>query len=178
MLTRINILTIIIDHFRTLRRVDKPVSKMSWPDIFLFLLFPLSVGIVLTMLQFNIRPYIGNLITAVSIFGGFLFNLLAIIYSQIDKVRAEAERSEGNLTRIKKKFVREIHANISFNIVLSIFLVITLILYSVEIKGMAFAREVNTVLLGVNYFLLLLFILTLLMVLNRVYILLKKDSDS
>lgn len=178
MLTRINILTIIVDHFRTLRRIDQPSSGIGWQDVLLFLLLPITVGIALTMLRVDIRPYIGNLITAVSIFGGFLFNLLAIIYSQIDKMRAEADRAESNLARIKKKFVREIHANISFNIVLSIFLVITLILYSVEIKGIAFAGAVNMALLGVNYFLLLLFILTLLMVLNRVYILLKKDSDS
>ena len=178
MLTRINILTIIVDHFKTLRRINTPSSGMSWQDIVLFLLLPIGVGTILTVLQVDIRPYIGNLITAVSIFGGFLFNLLAIIYSQIDKMRAEIDQTENRMTKIRKKFVREIHANISFNIVLSIFLVITLILYSVEMKGMVFIKAVSIALLGVNYFLLLLFLLTLLMVLNRVYILLKKDSDS
>ncbi|MBL6446713.1 hypothetical protein JMN32_10345 [Fulvivirga sp. 29W222] len=175
MLSRINIGKIIIDHFRTLRRLGSKSKKIYFWDFILFIVLPILIAAISIFLDFDLSKHVNNLIAAISIFGGFLFNLLAIIYSQIDKIRTDADFEDNEL---KKVFVKEIHINISFNIVLSIFLVLTLLLYSAEFNfgyGYIYLKQS---LLAINCFLLVLFGLTLLMVLNRVHILLKKDLET
>lgn len=175
MLSRINIGKIISDHFRTLRKLGSKSKKIYFGDFILFILLPIIIAVISAYLNFNLEKYVNNLIAAISIFGGFLFNLLAIIYSQIDKIKGDAT-SENN--ELKKTFVREIHINISFNIVLSIFSVIALLIFSAEFNLGCYTFIITKALLTINVFLLSIFGLTLLMVLNRVYILLKKDSES
>jgi len=174
MLKRINILSIVKDHFGTLTRLDSKSKRIYWKDLVLFIGFPTILGVWLAYKGFTIKPFIGNLIVAVAIFGGFLFNLLAIIYSQIDKIRDDAN-SEKN--KLKKVFVKEIHINISYSIVLSLLIIIVLIGCTIELPKLQYDWLVKKIALGVIYFLLGKFLLTLLMVLNRVYILLKKDSE-
>lgn len=174
MLSRINIISIIRDHFKTLRSLNQSYKFMNFRDFLLFLIFPFIIALIVTYNGYSFKEQLGNLIAAVAIFGGFLFNLLAIIYGQIDKIKNDAEKENDEL---KKRFVKEIHINISFCIVLSIFIVIALLLTTIDIpnfKGELFLEKIIT---GTVYFLMILFILTLIMVLNRVYILLKKDSE-
>lgn len=175
MLSRINIGKIIFDHFQTLRKLGSKSKKIYFGDFTLFILLPIGIAVLSAYSSFNLGKYVNNLIAAISIFGGFLFNLLAIIYSQFDKIKSDAA-SENN--ELKKIFVREIHINISFNIVLSIFTVIALLTFSAEFNLGCYTFFIRKTLLALNVFLLSLFGLTLLMVLNRVYILLKKDSES
>lgn len=174
MLKRINIINIVKDHFGTLTRLDSKSKGIYWKDLVLFIGLPVVLGIVLAYKGFSIRPFIGNLIAAVAIFGGFLFNLLAIIYSQIDKIRTDAKNENNEL---KKTFVKEIHINISYSIVLSLLTIIVLIACTIELPRFSYDWLIKKIALGLTYFLLAKFLLTLLMVLNRVYILLKKDSE-
>lgn len=147
---------------------------MNWKDILLFIIFPLFIAIFITYKGYNFDKQISNLIAIVSIFGGFLFNLLAIIYGQISNIKADAEKEDSDL---KKKFVKEIHVNISFCIVLSLSIVIFLLLSTIDIPEYEYYLFFKKVLTTVNYYLMILFLLTLLMVLNRVYVLLKKDAE-
>ncbi len=174
MLNRINILKIIRDHFGTLKSLNQKSNWINGKDFLLFLIFPIIVASILTYKGYNFKSELGNLITTISIFGGFLFNLLAIIYSQIDNMRKDAESEKDDL---KKKFVKEIHINISFCIVLSILIVLTLLLTTIDISDFEFNWLINKIIIGMNYFLIILFLLTLLMILNRIYILLKKESE-
>lgn len=174
MLKRINILSIIKDHFGTLTRLDSKSKRIYRKDLLLFVGLPAIIGTWLAFIGFSIKPFVGNLIAAVAIFGGFLFNLLAIIYSQIDKIRDDANNEQNEL---KKRFVKEIHINISYSIVLSLLIIIVLIACTTELPSFQFDWLVKKIALGLTYFLLGKFLLTLLMVLNRVYILLKKDSE-
>ncbi len=174
MLSRINILKIVLDHFRTLRKLGSNKKIMSLADIITFLAVPISIGFIACFLRFDLSKHVNNLIAAISIFGGFLFNLLAIIYSQIDKIKTDAVTENNEL---KKVFVKEIHSNISFNILLSIFIVMTLLAYSVDFTFTLYCDQILIFLLWLNCALLMLFGLTLLMVLNRVYILLKKEAE-
>lgn len=174
MLKRINILSIVRDHFHTLTRFDTKSKRIYWKDLVLFIGLPIILGAWLAYKGFSIKPFIGNLIAAIAIFGGFLFNLLAIIYSQIDKIRADANNEENEL---KKTFVKEIHINISYSIVLSLLIIIVLIACTTELPKFQYDWLIKKIALGLTYFLLSKFLLTLLMVLNRVYILLKKDSE-
>ena len=89
MFKRINIIGIVKDHFKTLRRIDSKTSSIYWKDFVLFVCIPIVVGTFFAYKGYSIKPYIGNIIAAISIFGGFLFNLLAIIYSQIDKIKGD-----------------------------------------------------------------------------------------
>ncbi len=175
MLSRINILSIIKDHFGTLNNLNSPTKKISCQDTLLFLATPLITSLSLVYFNFTFKQQLGNLIAAISIFGGFLFNLLAIIYSQFDKIKLDADKEDNKL---KIRFVKEIHTNISFCIVLSITIVLTLLLSTVDIPNFTHNWFFNKIIIGINYFLMTLFLLTLIMVLNRVYILLKKESEN
>lgn len=174
MLERINIFGIIIDHLGTLRSLNQRSKYINWKDAILFFAFPMIISIMLTCKGFNFNEQLGNLIAAVAIFGGFLFNLLAIIYSQMDNIKKDAINEKNEL---KQKFVREIHVNISFCIVLSIFIILTLLSSTVDIPNWEYKRVIENAITGINYFLLVLFLLSLTMVINRVYILLNKTVD-
>jgi len=174
MFKRINIASIIKDHFKTLRSLNQSYDFIHWKDIILFIILPLSVSILITINGYNFKQQVGNLIAATAIFGGFLFNLLAIIYGQINNIKADAERENSKL---KKKFVKEIHTNISFCIVLSIFIVLSLLLTTINIPNFQFQEALEKIFIVINYYLMIIFVLTLMMVLNRVYVLLKKDAE-
>jgi len=174
MLERINVLSIIKDHFGTLKSLNSPGNRISVPDIFLFIIIPSTIAFILDYKALTFEKQLGNLIAAVSIFGGFLFNLLAIIYSQFDKIELDANKENNDL---KKKFVLEIHINISFCIVTSIIIVLTLLLSTIDIPKFSYDWLLKRIIIGVNYFLMTLFLLSLIMVVNRVYILLKKEGE-
>lgn len=174
MLQRINIISIIIDHFKTLKSLNQKSNCINGKDLALFIGFPLILSIFLTYKGYDFKEQLGNLIAAISIFGGFLFNLLAIIYSQLDNIKKDALNEDNKL---KKRFVSEIHINISFCIVLSILIIITLLITTIDIPKFQYDWLVTKIIIGINYFLMFLFLLTLIMVLNRVYILLKKNGE-
>ncbi|MBF2045428.1 hypothetical protein [Flavobacterium psychrophilum] len=114
--------------------------------------------------------------------GGFLFNLLAIIYSQIENIKTDVEKLGNNdknkiEREIKNKFINEIHSNISFAIVLSLFLILSLLSITIEIPEFKYKTLVENIFIFINYFLMQLFTLTLLMIINRIYILFKKTAE-
>lgn len=171
MLDRINILKIIKDHLGTLRSLNQSSNRIYWKDFLLFFIFPFIVSSFLIWKEYSFEEQLGNLIAAISIFGGFLFNLLAIIYSQMENIKKDAKTEDDKL---KTRFINEIHINISFCIVLSILIVVTLLLTTIDIPKFEYLMVIEKFIVGLNYFLMILFLLTLTMVLNRVYILLKK----
>jgi hypothetical protein len=173
MLSRINILKIIRDHLGTLRSLNQSSNRIYWKDFLLFFVFPIIVSTLLIWKGYSFKEQLGNLIAVISIFGGFLFNLLAIIYSQMENIKIDAETEDD---KIKKRFINEIHINISFCIVLSICIVLTLLLTTIDIPEFEYLDVINNIINGLNYYLMILFVLTLTMILNRVYILLKKGA--
>lgn len=171
MLERINIIKIIKDHLGTLRGLNQTSKRVHWKDLFLFFILPFVIAFLLVWKGYSFEEELGNLIAAISIFGGFLFNLLAIIYSQMESIKKDATTEND---KVKKIFINEIHINISFCIVLSILIVITLLLTKIDIPQFEYLYILEKLIIGLNYFLMMLFLLTLTMILNRVYILLKK----
>lgn len=175
MISRINILKIIIDHFGTLKSYGSDSRRINFSDLFLFIILPIIISILLVYYGFSFQEQLTNLIAGISIFGGFLFNLLAIIYSQLESIEKNNESTDDmQLHILKKKFVDEIHINISFCIVLSIIIVISLFLSTIDFPIKEYDSIFKNAVNGINYFLLILFLLSLLMVINRVYILLKR----
>lgn len=179
MFKRINCIKIIKDHIHTLRDIGSKKKRMHIPDLFLFFLIPFGMAAMLSYFEISLSSHITDLITAISIIGGFLFNLLAIIYGLMDKITLDIQgESLDKVNRgLKSIFIKEVHINISFNILISFILLILLIFYS-YFKDMVLCGEVkaftNHMLVALIYFLLILFTLTMLMILNRIYILLKK----
>lgn len=196
---KINLVKIIVEHIATLKRFDN--NKYSKPDVFLFIVLPLIVA--LTLILFNIRltdNLITVFITAFSIFAALLFNLLFLIYDLVTKNNSEKDKcykeetgqpSKIELT-LKEKMLKETYVNISYSITIAIFLLILLItLYviietiaplNLEIKPISSSIEsiINSAIPLLSfciYYLLLQFILTLFMILKRIYILLSKMFD-
>lgn len=174
MLSRINIFKIIKAHFGTLRKLGQDSKRIYWRDFILFILVPILISAILAYYNVNFKNQISNLIAAISILGGFLFNLLAIIYNSMENLKNDINSTNNS---IKKTYAKEIHSNISYNILLSILCVISLIAYNTEIINFDYCIFVERGILFLNYFFLISFVLTLLMVLNRVYILLDKNIN-
>ena len=169
MLIRVNFIHIIKAHFATFRAVGQAKGIYFW-DLILFIFFPAVVAIFMTCTGVEFKELISDIITAISILAGFLFNLLAIIYTSLEKLKIE--KSE-----IKKKFILELHSNISYNILVSIFLICFLFLYKISIPKSELCDVLKKILIAINIFLLISFVLTLLMVLNRIYILLDSSKN-
>lgn len=167
MLTRINIIQIIYSHLKTLRGVGQ-TKGIAIIDLILFLLLPIVSALLLTFYNIGFKSLTSDIITAISILAGFLFNLLAIIYTSLDKIKINGKNSE-----IRKLFVLELHSNISYNILLSIFIIPLLLLYKLDVYESWFDK----VLIATNYFFLFSFFLTLLMVLKRIFILLDTSAN-
>lgn len=175
MFSRININKIVIAHYKSLSNLNN--RGITFNDVLIFILFPLVLACILVYNNISIKSQVSNLITALSILAGFLFNLLAIIHSSLGKIRDEIRQQNLQDNSLKYKFANEIHANISYNILVAILTIVGLI-----ISGLNFETKSNELLSMfcrcldlVCYFLLVHFLLTLIMILNRVYILLDKE---
>ena len=166
MFKRIDFIKIISAHIKTLRSLNQTANLIYWKDLLLFYFIPIGFSIFLFNYNISIKSQVATLIAAISILGGFLFNLLAIIYNSMNNLKTDAESSG-----IKKKYIKEIHSNISYNILVSIFLIVFLIVYNIDLKFIFISKFVEIT----TMFLLTHFFLTLLMVLNRIYILLDKE---
>jgi hypothetical protein len=149
MLTRINITQIITSHLKTLRGLGQK-KGIAIIDLLLFIIIPLISALLLAFFNIGFKSLASDIITAISILVGFLFNLLAIIYTSIDKIKIEGRDSE-----IRKQFVLELHSNISYNILLSISHIPLLLIYKLDVDELWF----DEFLIGINYFFLLSFFL-------------------
>lgn len=170
MLSRINCYKIVKNHYSSLRSLGQTSKTIYWQDFLLFILFPTALSLFLVWKDINFKSQITNLIAAISILGGFLFNLLAIVYNSMENIKKDAEISD-----IKKTYIKEIHSNISYNILLALLCVLALIFYNIDLPVFKYCNLIKSAILFINYYLLISFILTLLMVLNRIYILLDKN---
>lgn len=175
MLNRINIIKIIIAHYKSLSNLND--RKISINDLIIFVLFPILIAIALIYYNIPIKSQVSNLITALSILGGFLFNLLAIIHSSLGRIRDEIRQQNLEQTSLKYKFANEIHANISYNILIAILTIVILVISGLNIEfGNKILNYISFCFLNsVCYFLLIHFLLTLIMILNRIYILLDRE---
>lgn len=164
---KLNIIHIIKNHLKTFRRLGQ--QKVSKKDIFIFFFLPFLISGLLVYNSISINDIIGDLLKAIAIFSAFLFNMLAIVNGSMDKEKVKSDK-------IREIYAMEIHSNLSFEILIGIFLVFGLLIQSM-ILGMSI-QYIHIFLMKklielINYTLLGIFLLTLIMCLNRVYILIK-----
>lgn len=188
---------VVFAHIRTLRTLGKPGVNIS--DLLFFFGLPAVIALPLSYCCLaELHTKGSDILTAVSIIGGFLFGLLGMIVNVIEKVKRE---HSDNI--VKKVFAREIHANIAFGIIQSLACVLSMIAYgfltpsgkdktlsafwdSVKnkasfesilewIRSSSFSLEVAVA--WINYFLLISFFLTLLMIVKRIFIIMNSDAQ-
>lgn len=182
MFTKINVISIVKDHLETLENHN--TSKVHFPDIFLFFIFPLIIAFFLTSLEVLLNDVMANaLITSFSVFAALLFNLLLLVYDITGKSSTSSNsKLADDRLKLKKKILRQLYINISFSILVSVIEIIILILYFLKIKTCDFwgfsiciFPQLPPVLSFIIYYLTGLFILTMLMILKRIYKLLSTE---
>lgn len=180
--SKIDISQIITDHLKTLRN-DNVVSSAEndsvWKDIppsdrRTFIYFPIIVGCILGFSYPLTRELINVYATMMSIFAGFLFNLLVLC---IDRQKTIQERKNipnvvPDMIDKALKSLSELFSNISFMILLSVLiLLLVLLVFFIPVNVNNFC--LTGVQIGLSwtvYSLFIIFVLTLLMVLKRTYI--------
>ena len=185
---KIDVHRIVKDHFSTLRKTgsDEPDP---W-DVALFFAVPSGFTLLL-MLLFGLRVGSGlsnALFTALSIFAGLLFNLLVLVYDIVNREDAE---ETGVRERLRATVLREVFANVSYAILVSLAIVFLIGILNLSFVGGLLGNVLDDlchqngwlcnlpiVKWLLDFLILSLasnFTLTLLMVLRRVHLLLSTD---
>jgi hypothetical protein len=163
MFGKIDVRDILRDHFRTM--VDYSTGRSSVADISLFLLLPVATAIGLDQAGVLIDGRaVSVLITAVSILGGLLFNVLVLIHTVAARFVAPTGQRDGN------RFLSEIYSNIAYAILLCLVTLVPLALLA-----MASTPWLLRALSVAAVFLLVHLLLTLLMILKRLHALLRLE---
>jgi len=171
---KIDVTRIIAAQIRTMR--DNSTQKYSRSDLLLFYGLPLVCS--------GIAPYYGwkfsadvlnALLTAFSIFAGLLLNLLILIYT----FSSQTEHPSV-LAKTRTSMIKELHDNIAYSILVSIVIVVvtmTTVAYLKMHESPGISSFTDWWLTGLIIFLTLNFVLTLLMILKRIYIMLSQTID-
>jgi hypothetical protein len=131
----------------------------------------LAVACPLLGCRFN-ADVLGALLTAYSIFAGLLLNLLLLVYT----FSTQAEHPSA-LAKVRSDLVKELHDNIAYSILVSIVLVVLCMGATAYVKMYDPAKFTAPWVTGSIIFLTLNFILTLLMILKRIYVLLNSEIE-
>lgn len=127
MIDKVNIAPIVAAHFRTFRSFES--RRLAPGDFILFLILPLllSVGLVISDVTLPSMA-IGTLVTALSVFVGLFFNVLILVADLA--LRSDEQASRNRQLKIKTRVAREVHANVSFAILISVFALLALVTLS------------------------------------------------
>ena len=170
MLDKVNITKIVRDHLGTFK--DNSTRKYRPLDFLLFFLVPLLVAAgfvaILGTLPTNL---IGVIATSLSIFTALLLNLLLLAYNI---VRNSESPSDEGIREMREKLFHEIFSNIAFAVLVALVTVGSVLIFGV-VSDCASMLAIY-ILSAVIYYLGTLFLLTLLMLLKRVYALLSNEQ--
>lgn len=160
---KISVKEIIQDHFKTL--VNANTNRPGFDDYLTFLIFPILLSFFFYFGGLRVdKESIETIVGSLSIFVGLLFNALVIL---LDVARKQESKE------IKQIIVRELTANISFAIIIS--------LTAIFIMLFGFVDQLNDkIKTGINllsFFLLAEFSLTFLMVMKRIYLIFRKELN-
>jgi hypothetical protein len=164
-ITKINVAAIVSDHWGTL--VHEHNHKPSLVDYLIFYGLPLvAAGLLVWLKGVFGQAVTGILITSFSVFAALLFNLLLLVY---DLVKRDTS------AKLKLRFLEQIYNNIAYSILVAISLIVFLLL---NLVALSFPfMQPRLVIAFLVYFLAANFILTILMVLQRVHALFSKEFD-
>jgi len=170
-LDKINVGTIVAGHLATLR--DYGTQRRSAVDVFVFFIVPVVLAGLTVWSGVHVRATAVNaLLAAFSIFVGLLFNVLIMVLTFLQTTQGSPD--DRSLV-IRKQLLREITANLSFAILVALMLV------AVAIISLVRTENDNDPIHAPEAFVLIAgsatFVLTLLMILRRMYALLLNEFD-
>lgn len=159
--TKIDVKDIITNHIESLKKYG--ASKIYPSDLFLFFGLPLILAVILVnSIQLD-DTKLGIIVTAFTIFIGLLFNILAILLAFDNQKYKD----------IDKEYIKQVLFNVCFSILISISVIVLSLLKFVECSNIIM-KIIDFILL---YF-IVVFLLTLLMILKRLFnLLIKRIND-
>lgn len=168
----INPVVIVKEHFESLRESASILTLCV-----LFFLVPAVVAFILVkFLVFPSTNFLNSLLTAVSIISALMFSLLFIVLEVGTKIKKDlAEKKQSPLNWRRYKLLRQLLTNVSFSILLGIVLILiilTALLLKEQITQFQTLKKVGT---WFFYYLSFIYILTLLQILKRSYVLLEHE---
>ncbi len=150
---KVHIWTIVSNHLKTLKNSNS--GKSEFDDYLTFLVLPIFGASLL--MYFNIKLSAGAtniIITTLSILVGLLFNVIVIIFDIIKR---------DSTKRLKNELLNQLLTNISYSIILSIFIIVITLLTFID---NCFSK---IIFYWIVYFLLGNYFLTVLMIIKRMY---------
>ena len=172
MSSKLNLAIIVVAHLQSLRISD--TNKISPIDLFSFVIVPFLAAFGSYYFCFTLTESATNsILTAVSVFTGLLINVLILIFSASQSISTvSALFTEGDIAN-ERKFLEEISANISFCTLVGMMLIL------LQLSVFFFTSERSKLIIASGTLLLLSnFVLTMLMVLKRIYTLLMHKLNS
>jgi len=171
---KIDVTRIVVAQVRTMR--DNASQRYSVSDLSLFFGLPALLAVAGSYYGWGFDADVLNaLLAAFSIFAGLLLNLLILVYTLSSQVEHPAV-----LAKTRMAVVKELHDNIAYSILVSIVIVVTTMITVAYLKmhqRPAQAVFTGRWMSGVVIFLTLNFVLTLLMILKRIYTMLNQAID-
>lgn len=205
-LNRISLSEIIKSHCSTfyddayLRIEGK--KRIPLGDKIIFIVIPIIIAIILLTSEFFItETYLNIILTCLSIFAGLLFGLLSLVFELTKNIKKEVEIIKINPIvgdtlfkklaheELKYRISKELFVNIGFAIIVSILTIICAILTRLYPKQIVFwlshfecYQFIKTIyLISSNflaYYLLMLFVLTIMMILKRFFLLFDSETKN
>ena len=175
MIEKIDIGKILKNHIMTLRKVNS--TKISFQDIMLFYALPILFSLlIIYYYNFTLTKNATNiLITSMSIFIALLLNLLLLLFDIIRKNRLANDSTTNDPKYIiYYKLLYEIYINISYCICIALFSIILLLIFPILSRTNKLIIYIISFLI---YFLTSNFLLTMFMILKRMFILISKEMD-
>lgn len=165
--SKINLIEIWRDHIATL--VDSKHNMPSREDKLLFFVLPALLSFLIIIFNIDISKIYSVFIASLSIFTGFLLNLLIVMISVRDIFERYCPDSDNENRRknVRLEVSRETIANISYSIAIGIVNIVTLVV--ALLSHGAFKHVMNFL----SIYIFINLVLTLLMIIKRTYMLSK-----
>jgi len=180
MSAKVDLSHIVKCHLSTLSKRED--GKYRFADVFTFFGIPFlsHLATLVSLVDLN-KDVINVVVTASAIFTGLLLNLLVLVYDQKSKT-PEVDQEDPDYPKVqsKRSLLAELYYNISYATIVAVLLVIFSVVHLIIVDKVCFvfSRQIDLsvvltspfiVFFGVNL------ILTLLMVIKRVYALLVNE---
>lgn len=175
---KINLWRIVQGHFGTLCAPGE--AKPSWGDVLLFVASPIGFGALIAWLGLGFSiSVLDGLLDASAILAGLLLNLLVLVFSYTQS--GQVQYSIDPHSAIRRRLIREIHANISFAILVSLAIVATTIIAIWWLpSGAELPSKIGVTQPIFSFCIVALsgnFLLTIMMVLKRMYALIDYELE-
>lgn len=171
--TKINIMDIIKRHLKTLK--DYSTKKTSKKDILTFFIVPAIFAICLTNKCTVTNNGVQIVLTVFSIFAGLMFNLLILIMDIGRRVRKQGneEKVDAKRQKITEQLILETYTNVAFSILVSLFVICITLVFVIGLSNIIIKYIISIIL----YWLVIVFIMTLFMILKRIFRLLDNELE-